>query len=166
MGHVSVLKLIGTMEEKRTPPQKKGTENYAATGHTLNSSFQPQQLHRALAFEVAFCSLKYLMKACCRPGKGRSQNRLASLLKQAALGSVTKSPEALGGLVVGFGSTGRGVPAPVVRLALAFLPPAALTLLTGSYIVSAEAACDLQNETFLSVVCCGYHPPSHSPPHT
>lgn len=56
------------------------------------------------------------------------------------------------------------MPAPVVRLALAFLPPAALTLLTGSYIVSAEAACDLQNETFLSVVCYGYSIPPTRPP--
>lgn len=98
------------------------------------------------------------MKACCRSGKERSLNLLASLLKQTALGSVTKSPEALGGLVVGFGSTMGGMPAPTVRLALALLPPAAVTLLTSSCIVSAEAVCDLQNETFLLVVCYGYSP--------
>ena len=158
MGHVAVLKLIGTMEGE--DKNKKKEQRYAARGHSPNSSFQPQQLHRALTFEVAFCSLKYLMKACCRPVKGRSLNLLASLLKQTALGSVTKSPGALGGLVVGFGSTAGGVPAPVVRLALALLPPAALTLLTGSCIVSAEAVCDLQNETFLPVVCYGYPTPS------
>lgn len=153
----------GGQKEKK----KKGTESYAATGHSPNSSLQPQQLRRALAFEVAFCSLKYLMKACCRPGKGRSLNLLASLLKQACPGFCNKEPRSTGRAGGGLWEHRGGVPAPVVRLALAFLPPAALTLLlTGSCIVSAEAVCDLQNETFLPVVCNGYYgsPPAPSAP--
>lgn len=115
MGCISVLKLIGTIEEGG----QKSRRELGSHG-PLDSSLQPQRLQRPLAFEGAFCSLKYLMKARGRPGKGRSLNLLAPLLKRAALRSVTKSTEALGGLVVALG-------APLVRLALAFQPPAALT---------------------------------------
>lgn len=104
MGCISVLKLIGIIEEGG---QK--TRRELGSHGPLDSSLQPQRLQRPLAFEGAFCSLKYLMKARGRPGKGRSLNLLASLLKRAALRSVTKSSKALGGLVVALGAPRRRV---------------------------------------------------------
>lgn len=88
--------------------------------------------------------------------------------KASCPGFCNKEPRSTGRAGGGLWEHRRGLPAPVVRLALAFLPPAALTLLTGSYIVSAEAVCDLQNETILPVVCYGSPhstaPPPPSPP--
>lgn len=79
------------------------------------------------------------------------QGKVSEPVGLSALGSVTKSPEALGGLVVGLGAPKRSVCSSGQGLALAFLPPAAPTLLTGTAALSLLKLCGMSrmNPSFL-----------------
>lgn len=73
----------------------------------------------------AFCSVKYLMKACCRWGLRRPQNLSASLLKCTAPWLCNKELRCAGSAGWVFGAPGAVCSLLLVRLALTFPEPAA-----------------------------------------